>query len=167
METLFSGDPLASVRFFDAETNDEIAYVVLEDEGDYWSILASMEEGAGSIMETIEKDLFHPDPRSYAQQMYREAAIMVDRLLSCRAVVRVEADGVKAVMKKKEEFLCNGLVKLIRDGVPLERIDGRQIRLAAEQYRAEYTEQLEQENARSLERIEAKKGAGSPWMAVI
>lgn len=58
---------------------------------------------------------------------------------------------------RQEEFLCRGLVKLLRDGVPLERIDGRQIRLAAEQYRAEYTERLERENARAQERIEAKK----------
>ena len=92
METLFSDEPLASVRFFDAETNEEIAYVVLEDEGDYWSILASMESGFGSIMEIIDKDLLHPDPRAYAQQMYREAAIMVERLLSCRAVVRIEKE---------------------------------------------------------------------------
>lgn len=66
------------------------------------------------------------------------------------------ADPVQC-RSREEEVFCHGLVKLLRDGVPLERIDVWRIRLAAEQYRAEYTEQLEQENARAQERIEAKK----------
>lgn len=98
MDTLFSGKPLASTRFFDAETGKEIAYVVLEDEGDYWSILASMEDGNGSIVATIDKDVMHNSPRAYAQEMYMSAAIMVERLLFCRGVVRVEKDGMQGVV---------------------------------------------------------------------
>ena len=56
---------------------------------------------------------------------------------------------------RTEEGLCHGLLSLLREGVPLERIDGRRIQWAAEQYHAERTERLERKNERAKKNIDA------------
>lgn len=58
---------------------------------------------------------------------------------------------------RREEVLCHGLLSLLRGGVPLERIDGIQIRRAADKYHSEYIERLERKNARTQKRIDAMK----------
>lgn len=86
-------EPFACVMFFDSETNEKIAYVALEDDGDYWTITASMEDDVGNISESIDKDAIHSEaPFEYVQKRYRSAITMVERLLACRAVVRVEEE---------------------------------------------------------------------------
>lgn len=58
---------------------------------------------------------------------------------------------------RREEVLCHGLLSLLRGGVPLESIDGLQIRRAADKYQADYIERLERKNARTQKRIDAMK----------
>lgn len=89
MDIVLPGDPLVHSLFFDSETNKEIAYVTLEDEDGYWAITASTKDGKGSIKETIAKEP-HDDKREYAYQRYKSASTMIERLLSCRAVLRIE-----------------------------------------------------------------------------
>lgn len=87
-------DHFACVMFFDSETNEKIAYVELEDDGDYWTITASTEDEAGNISESIDKDAIHSEaPFEYVQKRYRSAITMVERLLHCRAVVIVEEEA--------------------------------------------------------------------------
>ena len=81
METLFKGKPLEYTRFVVCNPDNEIAYVVWEDEGDYWTIMASFYDGEGDIVETIDKDIRHDNPLEYARERYQSAVYLVLRLL--------------------------------------------------------------------------------------
>lgn len=78
MDTIFGKEPLRTCQFFDGEK--EIAYVVLEDEGDYWSILVSTNTGEG-IQQTVDHDLLHPNPYELTIEFYNSAVAMVRTLL--------------------------------------------------------------------------------------
>lgn len=79
METLFTGRPLKSTQWL-TDKGNEIAYVVMEDEGSYWSILAGTAyEG---IQETVDKHMWtHPKPKELASQFYDDAVKMFDSLI--------------------------------------------------------------------------------------
>ena len=82
METLFSGAPIETTIFY--YDGSEIAYVVLEDEGDYWSILASLGDvfdEKGATQQVIDKSIFHPSPREYAKEQYDSVVRLVTGLL--------------------------------------------------------------------------------------
>lgn len=79
METLFPGKPLKSTQWLTEEGN-EIAFVVMEDEGSYWSILAGNEHGG--MQETVDKDMWtHSNPKELADKFYEEAVKMIDSLI--------------------------------------------------------------------------------------
>jgi predicted cupin superfamily sugar epimerase len=82
METLFSGAPIETTIFY--YDGSEIAYVVLEDEGDYWSILASLGDvfdEKGATQQVIDKSIYHPSPKEYAKEQYDSVVRLVTGLL--------------------------------------------------------------------------------------
>jgi predicted cupin superfamily sugar epimerase len=82
METLFSGAPIETTIFY--YDGSEIAYVVLEDEGDYWSILASLGDAfdeKGATQQVIDKSICHPSPKEYAKEQYDSVVRLVTGLL--------------------------------------------------------------------------------------
>ncbi len=82
METIFKGTPIETTIFnYDGL---EIAYVLFEDEGDCWGILASLGDNIkeeGSVLQMIDKDIYHPMPRKYAQERYESAVQLIEKLL--------------------------------------------------------------------------------------
>ena len=82
METIFSGAPIETTIFnYDGS---EIAYVVLEDEGDYWSILASLGDNfneEGATQQVIDKSIYHPSPKEYVKEQYDSVVRLVTELL--------------------------------------------------------------------------------------
>lgn len=93
METLFAGKPLKSTQWLTEEGN-EIAFVVMEDEGSYWSILASTtHEG---IQETVDKDMrTHPNPKQLANKFYEDAVKMIDSLIAYKGEYRKVNNTIK------------------------------------------------------------------------
>lgn len=82
METLFSGCAMATTVFYSADL--ELAYVTLEDEGDYWSILASLGDDMfedGAMQQFIDKDIRHPNPEEYVKEQYKSVVNLVRQLL--------------------------------------------------------------------------------------
>jgi hypothetical protein len=95
METLFTGRPLKSTQWL-TDKGNEIAYVVMEDEGSYWSILASTTyEG---IQEIVDKDTrTHPNPKELANKFYEDAVKMIDSLIEYKGEYRkVDNSIIKA-----------------------------------------------------------------------
>ncbi len=82
METIFDGVPIETTVFY--YDGLEMAYVVFEDEGDYWAIHASLGDGFnenGSVLEIIDKTIYHPHPQKYAQEQYESVVCLVEKLL--------------------------------------------------------------------------------------
>lgn len=82
MDTLFSGHAMETTVFYSADL--EIAYVTLEDEGGYWSILASLGDDIsedGAMQQIIDKDIRHPNPEEYAKEQYKSVVNLVRQLL--------------------------------------------------------------------------------------
>lgn len=79
METLFSNPPIKYSRWLDKK-GKEIAYVVMEDEGDYYSILTSDSEG-NAIQTSIDKNILHPCPAEYANSAYLSTVRMVNSFI--------------------------------------------------------------------------------------
>lgn len=89
METLFEGAPIETSIFYYDDL--EIAYVVFEDEGDYWSILASLGDDCdekGSIHQVIDKNIIHPSPQKYATEQYELAVNFVLQVLKVNVDAR-------------------------------------------------------------------------------